>query len=137
MNDQIRLHLKCGIASLVTILVRLTFLNQPLLHLSIYSLRDAAKELRILDPTMGWGGRVVAACAFGAKSYTGIDINTQLEQPYTKLTHFLSSLDDMNTSIECHFTYSRLSYNMVLTSPPYYDIETYPNMNTFQTKGME
>ena len=80
---------------------------------------------------MGWGGRLVGACALGMKAYYGVDINTHLKAPYTKLQRFLENDKDHSTKIKLYFKdalsidYSKLDYDCVLTSPPYYDIEVY------------
>ena len=57
----------------------------PLKAIDIYC---RIKGKRVLDFTMGWGGRLVGACAFGMNAYYGIDVNTHLKHPYTKLQHF-------------------------------------------------
>jgi hypothetical protein len=83
----------------------------------------------VLDMTMGWGGRLVGACAINVPHYIGIDYNNELKKPYEKLTKLLTPL--CNTKIELYFedaikfNYSKHKYDLVLTSPPYYNIETY------------
>jgi hypothetical protein len=111
----------------------------PLLALDVYC---KYKPTCVLDFTMGWGGRLVGACAAGVPKYIGIDNNKQLESPYKKLTAFLRKQQQENrqqeeksevvkTEIDLRFEdalavdYSKLEYDMVLTSPPYYNIELY------------
>lgn len=83
----------------------------------------------ILDFTMGWGGRLVGACALNIPKYIGIDNNMQLKIPYNHLNTFLNKHSD--TEIQLLFEdaltvdYSKLDYDCVLTSPPYYNIEIY------------
>jgi hypothetical protein len=95
--------------------------------------------LDILDPTMGWGGRLFSAAALGARSYTGIDLNKNLETGYDGIREFLSG-EGCPTRVECFFTdaitfdYSQLEYNMVFTSPPYYNTEIYSGMTRLATK---
>lgn len=89
----------------------------------------------VLDPTMGWGGRLVGAFALGVPKYIGIDQNRRLKQPYKELVHFLESQNPNKnqdkTSVELLFTdalvvdYTKYDYDMVFTSPPYYSIEKY------------
>lgn len=91
----------------------------------------------VLDPTMGWGGRLVGAYAIGVPKYIGIDQNAKLRQPYKQLTKFLDSQTPMIrpnapvTETELIFAdalkidYSQYTYDMVFTSPPYYSIEKY------------
>ena len=82
--------------------------------------------VHILDPFCGFGGRCVAAMMLDI-SYTGIDINHDLEPHYKKLT------TDFNINPTLHFQdclnvdYSNINYDMVFTSPPYENIELYPN----------
>lgn len=83
----------------------------------------------VLDPTMGWGGRLVGACALNINKYIGIDQNKKLEQPYIQMADYLKKHCD--TEIKLLFQdaltvdYSKYTYDMVLTSPPYYNIEQY------------
>jgi len=104
---------------------------RPLIAMGIYA---QFSPKCILDPTMGWGGRLVGACALNIPHYIGIDLNRKLMKPYEKMTKFLSN--HSNTKIELYFgdcitfDYSKIEYDMVLTSPPYYNIEQY----SFQEK---
>lgn len=99
---------------------------KPLIAMKIYCLY---KPTSILDFTMGWGGRLVGASALDIPNYIGIDNNINLREPYNKMTDFLKK--NSKTNIELYFQdalsidYSKLNYDMVLTSPPYYNIETY------------
>jgi hypothetical protein len=83
----------------------------------------------ILDMTAGWGGRLVGACALDIPGYIGIDNNPALREPYARLTAFLEP--QTRTKIDMRFCdaltvdYSKLKYDMVFTSPPYYDLEQY------------
>jgi len=83
----------------------------------------------VLDYTMGWGGRLVGACALNVIKYIGVDNNTNLKTPYNKLSSFLKkhSTTDIQLFFQDALTmdYSKLDYDLVLTSPPYYNIETY------------
>ena len=83
----------------------------------------------VLDMTAGWGGRLVGACALDIPNYIGIDNNLALKEPYGKLCAFLQP--QTKTHIDMRFCdaltvdYSVLKYDMVFTSPPYYDLEQY------------
>lgn len=108
---------------------------RPILAMEYY---EKYKPKTILDFTMGWGGRLVGACALNIHKYIGIDSNKRLEEPYQKLTQFLSSRS--STQIELYFKsaleidYSKLNYDMVFTSPPYYNIERYNNTVVYKYK---
>jgi len=101
---------------------------RPLQAMEIYC---RFKPTSILDFTMGWGGRLVGACALGIQKYIGIDNNKQLQEPYRKMVSMLETVSQ--TKIELLFQdalnidYSKMKYDMVLTSPPYYNLEFYGN----------
>jgi len=99
---------------------------KPLVAMDVYC---RFKPNCILDFTMGWGGRLVGACALNIPKYIGIDNNNNLKTPYNKMTSFLKkhSTTDVQLFFQDALTvdYSKLKYDLVLTSPPYYNIETY------------
>lgn len=107
---------------------------KPLIAMGIYCKYNPTS---ILDFTMGWGGRMVGACALDIPKYIGIDNNLNLREPYKQMTTFLQK--HSKTKIELYFQdaltidYSKLDYDMVLTSPPYYNTEMY-GFNEKKTK---
>jgi len=100
---------------------------KPIIAMNIYCLFKP--KYAVLDMTMGWGGRLVGACALNVPKYIGIDSNQNLKTPYDKMSEFLSSRS--TTKIDLYFQdaltfdYSKHQYDLVLTSPPYYDLEVY------------
>jgi hypothetical protein len=108
---------------------------KPLIAMDVYC-RFQPKT--VLDFTMGWGGRLVGACALNIPKYIGIDSNRQLRTPYNKMCNFLKK--HSTTDIKLYFQdalsidYSKFDYDMVLTSPPYYNIEIYDGGNVHTTK---
>jgi hypothetical protein len=100
---------------------------KPLIAMEIY---NKFKPTSILDFTMGWGGRLVGACALNIPNYIGIDLNMDLKKPYQEMVKKLKELGT-TTNIKLMFKnalsvdYSKLNYDMVFTSPPYYNIEIY------------
>jgi DNA modification methylase len=83
----------------------------------------------ILDPFCGFGGRLIAAKMLNIE-YTGIDINHNLKPSYNKLLYDFSSnmLSNRLYFQDClTIDYSTINYDMVFTSPPYENIEVYPN----------
>jgi hypothetical protein len=95
-------------------------------------------KVAMLDPTAGWGGRLVGACIKNVPEYIGIDSNRELEHPYSRLTAFLK--DKTHTKVTMHwgdataFDYSQMKYDLVLTSPPYFNIEKYRGMKEYATR---
>jgi tRNA1(Val) A37 N6-methylase TrmN6 len=93
----------------------------------------------ILDFCAGWGGAAVAASALNIEKYIGIEINTNLRQPYEKLMEYLHNKKS-STNIEMIFDnalnvdYNKFNYDFVFTSPPYYFIQKYENNVEYDTK---
>jgi tRNA G10 N-methylase Trm11 len=126
---------------------------RPAAALQIY---DRFKPTRILDPCAGWGGRALAAHIYGA-AYTGYDCNLDLTDAYAAMTaYFVSGSGSgpgsgpgsgsnepsrrsrpkvtLQIADSLRIDYSRIgSYDCVMTSPPYYNLERYPNNCAFTT----
>jgi len=87
----------------------------------------------VLDFTMGWGGRLVGACVANIPNYIGIDSNLSLKIPYQQMVEVI---EEIGTETKIHLIfrdalkvdYSKLDYDMVFTSPPYYNTEIYEHM---------
>tara|TARA_B110000208_G_scaffold166821_1_gene205923 strand:+ start:134 stop:1018 length:885 start_codon:yes stop_codon:yes gene_type:complete len=85
----------------------------------------------VLDPTAGWGGRLLGASSLNIK-YTGFDTNINLKDGYDRM---IKDLDIKN----CRMIYtdilkadlSEVKYDLVLTSPPYINMELYEHMTPF------
>ena len=86
---------------------------------------------------MGWGGRLVGACVLNVPKYIGIDNNIHLKGPYERMTSFLhgksSTVIDLYFQDALTINYSSFSYDVVFTSPPYYNLEVYHG-SEFQEK---
>jgi hypothetical protein len=99
---------------------------KPIIAKHIYCM---FKPSSILDFTMGWGGRMIGACSLDIPNYIGIDLNKDLKKPITDMAKFVAPYTQ--TKIKLFFKdalsvdYSKLYYDFVLTSPPYYNIEQY------------
>ena len=85
----------------------------------------------VLDPCMGWGGRLLGALACNI-GYMGFDTNTDLMLPYNAMltahkNHTSKTI--LGIGKDCMSINPRElpEYDLVLTSPPYYDLEIYPN----------
>jgi len=104
---------------------------RPVMAMEVYC--RFRPRIAVLDPTMGWGGRLVGACALDLPKYIGIDANPNLDPLYKKMCVFLQPRS--STKIELFFQdaltmdYSKFKYDMVFTSPPYYNIEIYRKNN--------
>lgn len=85
----------------------------------------------VLDPTAGWGGRMLGASSLGIK-YTGIDTNTEMVGAYDKFYEYGFADKDKHKMIwdSCfNVDFSKGEYDLVLTSPPYSNMEIYEHMS--------
>ena len=110
---------------------------RPIMAIDVYC---QVKAKRVLDFTMGWGGRLVGACALSLDAYYGVDLNIHLEKPYLEMIDMLKKAPGHKTEIDLQFKnallvdYSKMDYDTVLTSPPYYDLEQYRGMDFYKNK---
>lgn len=109
---------------------------RPLVCMEIYA---KYKPKCVLNFCAGWGGSLVGACALNIEKYIGIEINNNLKEPYTDLCNYLKT-KTLKTEITMIFDnavnidYSKLEYDLVFTSPPYYFIEKYQNNPIYNSK---
>jgi hypothetical protein len=96
----------------------------------------------ILDPCAGWGGRMLGAISLGIP-YTGFDTNTNLHHHYDAMVDTLcKGWEDgedgkkfkVGTKDCIKADFSKQDYDLVLTSPPYYDLEIYPHQGELGTE---
>jgi hypothetical protein len=90
----------------------------------------------VLDPTAGWGGRMLGAWSLGI-DYTGIDTNIEMKSAYDNMINFLpSNLSNLNmiwkSCLDVDF--SNINYDFVLTSPPYINLEIYEHMEMWSSE---
>jgi 16S rRNA G966 N2-methylase RsmD len=108
---------------------------RPLNCMDIYS-RFNSK--RVLNFCAGWGGSTVAAAALNIEAFYGIEINTDLKEPYDNMIRYLRTKSTTEFSIymgdATTFDYSSIEYDTVFTSPPYYFIEKYANNVGYKSK---
>lgn len=93
------------------------------------------KSKSVLDFSSGWGDRLIAAIAAEVR-YVGVDPNTKLVASYRKIIERFvpTGKQDMYTMIPEPFQTCSLpegeKYDLVFTSPPYFDLEVYSNDTT-------
>jgi hypothetical protein len=115
---------------------------RPLVAMEIYT---KYKPKCVLDFCAGWGGRLIGACAVNVPEYIGVDINSNLAPLYVNISDFfwnkernkrISTKTQFKMFYESAvtFDYSKISYDMVLTSPPYYFLEKYSNNVIYDSK---
>jgi len=82
---------------------------------------------RVLDPCAGWGGRMLGTVAAGAEYYA-FEPNVETVSNLYSLAYYLGI--DKHVHIYCDDALQMDEYdfpkvNMILTSPPYFDLEIY------------
>jgi hypothetical protein len=83
----------------------------------------------VLDISSGWGDRLIGAIACGAR-YWGCDPNPSVHEGYEKIIDVLCPICDVEkcTLVCSPFESVMLPeerFDMILTSPPYFDVEKY------------
>ena len=96
------------------------------------------KAKRVLNFCAGWGGSAVAAAALNLDAYYGVEINSDLKQPYDNMIKFLETkcaTKFENTIADAvEVDYSNMNYDTVFSSPPYYFLEKYANNVKYSSK---
>ncbi len=91
---------------------------------------------KVLDPSAGWGDRLLGAAAAGVDVYHGIDPNPNLRSAYDSMIRFIGSRPPQNVNpVEDRFRVltedflkvevDQNSYDLCFTSPPFFDFEVY------------
>ena len=92
---------------------------------------------RILDFSAGWGDRLLAAIAHKADRYLGYDPNTDLQKGYQEIIATFATNDNENQHdnppkyeiipepFETTILPETEKFDLVFTSPPYFDFEVY------------
>jgi predicted RNA methylase len=108
---------------------------RPLNCMEIYT---KYKGKRVLNFCAGWGGSAVAAAALNLDAYYGVEINSDLKQPYDNMITFLQTKCATKfENIICDAVdvdYSNMNYDTVFSSPPYYFLEKYANNVKYGSK---
>jgi hypothetical protein len=101
---------------------------------------DHFNAKNILDMSMGWGDRLIAAMASNIDCYHGYDPNPCLHPNYKKIIDFFKpQLVNKNAKFEHYelpFEKAQLQdnfYDLMFTSPPYFDIEIYDSNSETQS----
>jgi tRNA1(Val) A37 N6-methylase TrmN6 len=93
---------------------------------------------RVLNFCAGWGGSTIAAAALNLETFYGVEINPELKISYEKMTAFLATKSATKIEIiidnALEVDYSTMNYDIVFSSPPYYELEKYPHNLKFSSK---
>ena len=108
---------------------------RPLNCMEIFTMFNSKK---VLNFCAGWGGSMVASAALNLVSHYGIEINSDLKEPYDNMISYLETKSNTKFSIHigdaATFDYSLIVYDTVFSSPPYYFIEKYANNIIYSSK---
>jgi len=99
----------------------------------------------VLDPCAGWGGRALGLEALAAtgsvehRSYTGYDTNIEMREAYEEIVRIaeespwgMESEFDMRWMSCLDGDFTDKEYDIVLTSPPYGNMELYEHMRPWK-----
>ena len=89
----------------------------------------------VLDFSAGWGGRCLAAMAYGVP-YIGIDVNKNMAGAYKALVAALDPAAPVVMRFLAAETvdFRQFQYDLVFTSPPYFMLEEYEQMPKYGSK---
>lgn len=94
---------------------------------------------RVLDISSGWGDRLIGAIAADVDIYHGFDPNPAVHATYKKIIEFFKPRGEYKM-VELPFEDAILKeeyYDLVMSSPPYFDMEVYSDDdNQSYKKGM-
>ena len=94
---------------------------------------------RVLDPCAGWGGRMLGSVAAGAE-YVAFEPNSETYEGLLKLIKLLGIEDKVriikDSALEMD-KYDIGEFDLILTSPPYFDLEVYSHEDTQSIKGCD
>jgi 16S rRNA G966 N2-methylase RsmD len=94
---------------------------------------------RILDPCAGWGGRMLGSVAAGAE-YVAFEPNTETYNGLLRLTKFLGIENKVRIIKDSALEMDKHDigeFDLILTSPPYFDLEIYSREDTQSIKGCD
>jgi len=108
---------------------------RPLNCMEIYT---RYKGTKVLNFCAGWGGSLIAAAALNLDTYYGVEINSDLKDPYANMAAYLAGKSatkiDIRIEDALQINYSDLDYDLVFASPPYYSLEKYPHNTIYESK---
>ena len=87
----------------------------------------------VLDPCIGWGGRMIGSVCVPGVKYTGFEPCVKTYEGLCRIRESLSLGEKVtiyNLPAEVGMESLRKEYDMIITSPPYYNLEIYSDENT-------
>ena len=106
----------------------------PIVAQTICKTYGRSKQLNVLDPCAGWGGRMIGCASIPNTTYTAFEPSTKTYEGLCKLGEWLKSLQPTFEYHVYHLPYEDKEidghFDIALTSPPYYDTEHYSDEPT-------
>ena len=90
------------------------------------------KVKKWLDPSAGWGDRLIAAIAYGCE-YNAFDPNKKMQKNYQNIIDFFGKNNKDYSIIAKPFEKAKVKsnyYDLVFTSPPFFNLEDYDEEKT-------
>lgn len=111
----------------------------PVLSKCVYDHLLPERGGSVLDPFSGWGDRAIGSLGSDRViKYQGVDCNMLLEKGYADLKSDLDSTNKLNFVLMPFEDFKTdESYDLIFTSPPYYDFEIYSNDSTQSISGID
>ena len=104
-------------------------LFRPIVAMNVY---ERYKPKNVLNVCSGWGGFLVGGCAMNIPKITAIDNNKNLFLPYTDMIQELNKYSSSDIKFICGnaltVDISKIGYDMIICSPPYYNKEIYAHL---------
>ena len=95
------------------------------------------KPERYLDFSSGWGDRLIGAMAYGCE-YTGVDPSECMHEKYREMIKFFKPKEKDRYVVHKkgfeNFEVKKDYYDLVFTSPPFFDLEVYENVSSQSIK---
>ena len=87
------------------------------------------KSKKVLDPSAGWGDRLLGAAGYGVEVYKGVDPNRSMRPAYDEMIGFIKAkgVTGKYSVVTDDFLTADVGegYDTVFTSPPYFHYEMY------------
>jgi hypothetical protein len=97
-----------------------------------YLFAEQTKGIHILDPSAGWGDRLIGAIALDVGRYSGFDPNTNLIAGHKEIIEYFGVDKEKFTveykPFESHDVVLAGQYDIIFTSPPFFDFEVYTDI---------
>jgi 16S rRNA G966 N2-methylase RsmD len=114
---------------------------RPSLFVGFWKIFSKERSIKkVLDISMGWGDRLIGALATDIELYVGTDPNTKLFDGYKRIIEAFNGKNKaicINSGFENANVEEYGPYDLVFSSPPYFNLETYSDEITQSTHNRD